>query len=68
MPDFPKLCPDLPGKTLLLGKTYDAFSQRNNLNGTSKKFQFLGRPFLAVLVGWAKRPEPRVRGSDWLSA
>ena len=36
--------------------------------GTSKNFQFLGRPFLALLVRWAKRPEHRVRGSDWLSA
>ena len=40
----------------------------NILNGTSKNFQFLGRPFLALLVRWAKRPEHRVRGSDWLSA
>lgn len=36
--------------------------------GTSKNFQFLGRPFLALLVRGAKRPERRVRGSDWLSA
>ena len=40
----------------------------DNVIGTSKNFQFLGRPFLALLVRWAKRPEHRVRGSDWLSA
>ena len=37
-------------------------------NGTSKNFQFWSRPFLPLLVRWAKRPERRVRGSDWLTA